>query len=129
MKLSEMKNEIIPIPTPGASSISTRVDSINFDMDCLTIAISSPDWDVEIKFPQIYGFRVLDELDLTEFEIPLSKGWLYEIKSGGWKDLELTRDSFRSGNLPWIREYVVAGMHQCVFVLTKEDPVISYKES
>eukprot|EP01031_Cornospumella_fuschlensis_P031367 gene31367-37908_t len=78
-----------------------------------------------ISFPQSYGFRVLDELDLTEFwsQCSLVQGWLFEVVSGGWKDLEMTRKHFYSGRSDWVREYLVVGLNECVSVLSKEEPV------
>ena len=60
---------------------------------------------------------MLDEVDLTEFwpQCSLSNGWLFEVKTGGWKALEQTRPRFSSGRHEW----------QCVSVLTKEPPSLS----
>ena len=88
--------------------------------------VSSQSWDVNLKFESFYGFRVLDELDLTEFwtQCNLMDGWLFEVCSGGWKDLELQRPAFLSGQNEWVKEYLIVGLNECVSVLSKEHPLI-----
>ena len=75
---------------------TTRVESVTLDSNGLSISVSSQRWDARVRFEQTYGFRVLDELDLTEFwsRCTLDDGWLFEVTSGGWKELELTRPYF-----------------------------------
>lgn len=53
----------------------------------------------------LWGFRMLDELDLTEFwsKCSLKTGWLFEVTAGGWKDL------------------LVVG-NDCVSVLSTDEP-------
>ena len=87
--------------------------------------MSSEHWEATISFPQNYGLRVLDELDLTDFwsQYSLARGWCFEVISGGWKDLEMTRKLFYSGRHAWVREYLVVGLNECVSVLSKEEPV------
>lgn len=103
---------------------TTQVESVSFGSGGLTIAMSSEHWDVTVSFPQSYGFRVLNELDLTEFwsQCSLAQGWFFEVISGGWKDLEMTREHFYSGRPEWVREYLLVGSNECVSVLTKEEP-------
>lgn len=110
-----------------ASERTTEVASVHLGGGGLTIEMRSEHWDATVTFPQSYGFRVLDELDLTEFwpQCSLTNGWLYEVFSGGWKDLEKTRDHFYSGRNEWVREYLIVGFNECVSVLTKDGPIIS----
>lgn len=105
---------------------TTRVESVTLDSNGLSISVSSQRWDARVRFEQTYGFRVLDELDLTEFwsRCTLDDGWLFEVTSGGWKELELTRPYFYSGRQDWVREYLVVGLNECVSVLTKEVPSV-----
>lgn len=117
--------KVVPIATPVAAEKTTQVESVSFGSDGLTVAMFSEHWKAAISFPQTYGFRVLDELDLTEFwsKCSLAEGWLFEVESGGWKDLEKTRDHFHSGRHAWVREYLVVGLNECVSVLSKDEPV------
>lgn len=106
-----------------ASSGAVDVDSVRFDMhEGLSVAVESKEWAVELRFEQTYGFRVLDELDLTEFWplCSLDQGWLYEVLDGGWRSLEAVRPSFCAGRAAWVREYLIVGRNECVSVLTKE---------
>ena len=124
---SQVPPKVVVVPTPFAAEKSTQVESVSFGSDGLTIAMCSEHWEGLISFPQTYGFRVLDELDLTEFwsQCSLAQGWFFEVVGGGWKDLEKTREFFHSGRPDWVREYLVVGFNECVSVLSKEEPVFS----
>ncbi|HEY6020955.1 MAG TPA: hypothetical protein VIY48_13950 [Candidatus Paceibacterota bacterium] len=119
--------ELNAIETPFLPDKMTQVEAVNFGTDGLAISMSSEHWDAEVFFEQTYGFRVLDELDLTEFwsQCSLADGWFFEVTYGGWKALELTRPNFLSGRHDWVREYLVIGRNECVSVLTKEAPLIT----
>ena len=114
------------IETPYPSDERTDVESVIFTSAGLSVVIGGSNWRAKVVFEQTYGFRVLDELDLTEFwpECTLANGWFFEVGSGGWKDLEITRPSFLSGRQSWVREYLVVGRNECVSVLTKEKPLV-----
>jgi hypothetical protein len=114
----------VPIPTPVIAEKTTQVESVRFGIDGLTVTMSSKQWEATVFFPQSYGFRVLDELDLTEFwpQCSLTQGWFFEVISGGWKDLEMTREHFYSGRNDWVHEYLVVGLNECVSILSKETP-------
>ena len=115
------------IATPYRASQSTCVKGASFDDGSLKIRVASAEWEAEVSFSSWYGFRVLDELDLTEFwsQCSLKKGWLFEVFSGGWKELELRRPHFVSGRQEWVREFLVVGINECVSVMSKEQPVVS----
>lgn len=117
------------VNTPFLSDKSTQVASVNFTSERLTVTVSSAQWEAKVIFEQTYGFRVLDELDLTEFwsQCSLAEGWLFEVTSGGWNSLELTRPAFLSGRQNWVREYLIIGLNECVSVLTKEEPAVAAK--
>jgi hypothetical protein len=68
----------------------------------------------------------LDEGDLLEFWSPEARatGWLWEIKSGGWFDLESTRNGFASSHQKKISEYLVLGANECISVLSFSEPEI-----
>ncbi len=80
---------------------------------------------VRVVFRSVVGFRVLDERDLNEFWPTYSErnGWLYEVHSGGWLELESSRegfidDVFLGGRL---REFLVVD-DQCISVLSPSPP-------
>jgi hypothetical protein len=117
--------KVVLVPTPVTAEQTTQVESVSFGSGGLIVAMSSEHWVAKVSFSQNYGFRVLDELDLTEFwsQCSLAEGWLFEVISGGWKDLEKQREHFYSGRHVWVREYLVVGFNDCVSILSKEEPV------
>lgn len=131
---SNVRKRILILDPPKLTAVQTvfppdkmaEVESVNFSTDGLSISVSTASWNAKVIFEQTYGFRVLDELDLTEFwsNCSLADGWFFEVSGNGWKTLELTRPTFLSGRHDWVREYMVIGMNECVSVLTKEQPVV-----
>lgn len=79
-----------------------------------------------VEFEGVSGFRVLDEGDLLEFWAQdVSKpGWLWLVRSGGWRDLESTRSGFIRRDVPSLREYMVLGVNDCVNVLSGCTPKV-----
>src|SRR5690606_6455845 len=72
------------------------VRDLRFDGD-LTIAIQGTGFSyAHVVFRQPVGFRVMDEMDITEYWNTYSEphGWLWEVVSGGWLDLERRRPTF-----------------------------------
>ena len=118
--------QVAAVPNPFVSDETTDVLSVEFSADGLVISVSSAEWNAKVLFTQTYGFRVLDELDMTEFwsQCSLRDGWFFEVTANGWKALELSRPTFFSGRQSWVREYLVVGRNECVSVLTKEDPTL-----
>ena len=115
------------VETPFLSDTTVQVESVSLSDGGLAIFMISKHWNAVVRFEQTYGFRVLDELDLTEFwpQCSLAKGWLFEVKAGGWKALEQTRPHFFSGRCEWVKEYLVVGRDECVSVLAKERPSVA----
>jgi hypothetical protein len=76
----------------------------------------------QLIFRGALGFRVLDERELTEFWNTYSEpqGWLWEVKRGGWLELEATRSNFNILELP-TREFLVVDDF-CVSVWSPEPP-------
>lgn len=84
----------------------------------------------QVTFDSPIGFRVLDERDLTEFWNTYSEpnGWLWEVVSGGWMDLESTRREFIDRTfIDGLREYLVVD-DMCVSVLCTRPPRIVVAE-
>lgn len=124
---STVQPSIKAIETGLQSDRTTQIADVHMSAQELCVQVSSQAWDVNLKFEAFYGFRVLDELDLTEFwtQCTLMDGWLFEVRSGGWKDLELQRPAFLSGQNEWVKEYLIVGLNECVSVLAKELPSIT----
>nr|WP_257903543.1 hypothetical protein [Pseudoalteromonas sp. CR1] len=118
-----VKNKILECDN---STNTIEVINLNFDVDLLTITISIDGDKIDIIFEEPAGFRVLDEGDLLEFwhECSLQAGWLHEIISGGWFDLESKRNGFSSCGNSEITEYLVVGVNYCVSILGWEKPSI-----
>ena len=114
------------IKTDFKSDKTTQVEEVRFAAGRLSIEVASERWTACVSFDALYGFRLLDELDLSEFwsQCTLADGWLFEVVSGGWKELELKRPHFISGHQEGVHEYLVIGLNECVSVLTKEAPRI-----
>jgi hypothetical protein len=103
----------------------TVIRHLSFENHLLTIDLQGVHFSyARLLFRDVVGFRVLDERDLTEFWNAYSEpnGWLWEVKSGGWFDLERRRSTFNSGSLfPGLREFFVVD-DQCVSVLCPHAP-------
>jgi hypothetical protein len=117
---------IVAVSTSFITDEAIDVLLVEFSSGGLAISVSSAQWEAKVTFTQTYGFRVLDELDLTEFwsQCSLRDGWFFEVTANGWKALEFSRPTFVSGRQSWVREYLVVGRNECVSVLTKEDPTV-----
>jgi hypothetical protein len=109
-----------------------EIVAVNFDLWCLRITLSFEDGEppVYVMFEGVVGFRVLREGDLLEFWPGASSRseWLWEVRSGGWFELERGRSGFVSGEISGINEYFVAGAVECVSVLASAVPKISRVE-
>ena len=109
---------------PFQPDISCEVVSISYTAGCLTIRVEGAKLASTVVFSSVWGFRVLDELDLTEFwsQCSLKTGWLFEVTTGGWKTFELHRAHFVSGRMyEDLREFLIVG-NDCVSVLSKDEP-------
>lgn len=115
---------------PEAETIdgSGEVIRINYDLSVLrvTLVFENLPNSVEVLFSMPTGFRVLDEGDLVEFwrDYHTGNGWLYEVSSGGWHELESRRDGFITQHTDGVKEYLVVGTNDCVSVLAHERPKV-----
>ncbi len=119
-KLSLIESEYI-------SDRSTIVDEVSYSHDGLNIVLECESWRIKVYFDAVWGFRVLDEGDLSEFwtECNLTKGWCFEVFDGGWNALENSRDHFVTGKLYNHREFLIIGLNECVSILAQETPVVT----
>lgn len=123
--------QVVAVQTPFPADIRLDIESISFSRDGLVIHVLAPHWEVSVTFPQVYGFRVLDELDLTAFcsACSLKEGWLFEVHANGWKALESLRPDFYSRHLGCVREFLLISRHECVSILADKEPVITAIEA
>ena len=78
-------------------------------------------------FADVWGYRVLDERDLSEYWPTCSSqnGRLFEVKSGGWLSQEKSRPGFLSADVvPKLKEFFIAGIDDCVSVLCTAEPEV-----
>jgi hypothetical protein len=113
---------------PDAARFPRKVvESLRYDGDALVVDIQGEDLARgRLTFASVVGFRVLDERDLCEFwnEYSEPNGWLYEVESGGWLDLEKHRKLFNSPDVfKGLREYLIVD-DKCVSVLCLAPPLI-----
>jgi hypothetical protein len=122
--LIRLKPVVRVVAGPFQPDSMCEVVSISYTTDGLRMRVEGSELATDVVFPSVWGFRVLDELDLTEFwsECSLKTGWLFEVTAGGWKALELHRAHFVTGRLyEDLREFLVVG-NDCVSVLSKDEP-------
>ena len=111
---------------PVGSTGMPEVVGIHFDLWLLRVVLSFPEVKAPtyVDFDVVSGFRVLDEGDLLEFWAPdvRAPGWLWRVTGGGWLDLECTRSGFLRRDVPEMKEYLVAGVNDCVSVFAGVEP-------
>ena len=112
----------------GPLKTKPEITRVEYDLHSLVIHIE-PEYDVKpiiVTFESSIGYRVLDEGNLLEFwdKFNLSNGWLFQIASGGWFDLESRRKGFVSQHHSDVQEYLIIGVNECVSVLAGEPPTV-----
>ena len=121
---------VIAKSLPCGSSLPSDVEvtRIEYEPKGLVVSARSPDGSLAlVEFPDLIGFRVLDERDLMEFwpECSSANGRLFEIASGGWLSQELSRPGSLLGPMRIkAREYFLAGSDDCVSVISYAEPVV-----
>ena len=105
-----------------------EVIGIQYDLWVLRVVLSFPEVRAPtyVDFEAVSGFRVLDERDLLEFWHPKVRqpGWLWNVTSGGWLSGESTRSGFSGTGTLAMREYLVAGINDCVSVFSGSEPIV-----
>lgn len=112
----------------GPLDTKPEITWVDYDLHNLVVHIE-PTYDGEpivVTFDSSLGFRVLDEGNLLEFwdHFNLKDGWLFQISSGGWYDIESKRNGFVSQHHSDVREYLILGVNECVSVLSVEPPKV-----
>ena len=124
-ELRSFKEDLIPRG-------SSEVTDVTYDIWTLrvTVEIEGHDGVVYFSFDSPIGFRVLDEGDLSDFWANSDKAPLQcvsEVLSGGWLDLESSRDDFLTDSSD-CREYMIGGVNSCVSVISHDPPDIQVVE-
>lgn len=104
--------------------------TVNYDLWTLrlTLAFRSNEI-VYVDFEAVEGFRVLDEGQLLEFWGDDAKNhWVFEVLDNGWLATEAARETapFIAEN-GQLKEYLVAGINNCVSILDYEYPRVTLK--
>lgn len=105
---------------------SVNLTHVRFEWGELVVTLTSgEDKKVAIaRFPDIAGFRMLDEGDLLEFwpTCAQGNGWLFRIHQHGWLELESSRAGFIRADAKGLQEYFFSSQNGCLSVLAYEAP-------
>jgi len=129
-----MKLKVSPLESSEFEGGRADIVEFSFGPSGLRIVVSFLDEDSdlyqEIVFPDVRGFRSLDEGDLLPYwqsgEFSNRRHSVFEITSGGWIKQELqTSGMLATTNVVgWYREWFVVSINQCVNVIAKNQPLI-----
>ncbi|BCV46153.1 hypothetical protein I6M54_15885 [Shewanella algae] len=123
--------KLIPIISKD-SGVTPELLSVNYDLWTLRLTLTNDNNQaIYLDFESVEGFRVLDEGQLLEFWSKESPPyWVFEVISGGWLEQEAKRDGAPflevGGKL---KEYLVAGLNECVSVLAFAEPEIRIQDN
>jgi len=95
----------------------SELSEISYEPDKLVIRLGAS---LRVVFPEVVGFRVLDEGDLLEFWPACSarQGGLFRVEEGGWLSRESRRQGFQSTQRVGLAEFFVTASNSCVNVLS-----------
>lgn len=85
----------------------------------------------EIKFKNVFGFRCLDEEDLTSYwkNKDLTQNWIVEILEGGWLDAEYSIGNCFKSKTTQRREFLILSDDDCLSILSSDEPEIKNKST
>lgn len=123
--------ELIPLPVPFRDD-AVKVTGVHWCDNAPThIAVHSrrSGRQATVEFQDAEGVRILGELDLAGFWLgtdpaTLKTTWLFEVRAGGWFDLEAQRDDFYTKHEAPTREFLIAGYQKCVSIFSRLGPVV-----
>ncbi len=126
-----MQPEGIALEKDFNGVFESEIVNINYSIGKLEVSLKSRNSTAVVEFRNVYGFRVLAREDMAEFwpEFSSSKGWIFKITAGGWKDLESTREDFQSATYTGLTEYLLTGSEDCLSVIGFSDPSVEYKKA
>jgi hypothetical protein len=83
-----------------------------------------------VEFEDDTGLRILGESDLAGMWMgsdseALKETWLFEVRAGGWFELESTREDFYTKHESPVREFLIAGYQGCVSVFSRLGPKVN----
>ena len=120
IKVTSQPIESIPLPK------GSEIVRVEYELGKLRTFVRDMGSETElvVDFSDVLGYRVLDEGNLMEFwpECSTPKGWLFEIQSGGW--LAQEANSHFAALRPKAKEYLVAGVDDCLSVICRTAPEV-----
>ena len=120
------------LPTPVAYPSGNEVGRVLYEACVLEVTVHSTadESDCIVRFEDLVGFRLLDERELCEYwpVCSIPSGRLFEVTAGGWLSREVQRTPIRLF-FPNAREYLVAGINECVSVIATCAPSVHLKPS
>lgn len=111
-----------------SGEMPSDIYEVQFNGDGLRVRVSPDDDGLTVIFSDVIGFRYLDEGDLLEFWSQTGEdqsGWIFVVESGGWLDLESTREGFLSSDRKGLHEYFLATVNGCLSVLAFAAPKLA----
>ncbi|MES0328621.1 MAG: hypothetical protein ABUK13_10590 [Gammaproteobacteria bacterium] len=108
-----------------------EITKIDYDIENLEINLETSDLFIKVFIREVRGYRVLPEGDMLEFWSDFSRrnGWIFEIKTGGWKELLNHRASNFPINEEGLYEYLINGASECINILAYEKPIIEIEKN
>lgn len=116
-------------PRPAWLGSCGEVVSVEYGAGRLCVRLSEIGGEsaIEVRFAAVEAYRVMDERDLSEFwpECSSHNGWLFEVLGNGWLSQELCRPGSLVTHMNrGLREFLVAGVNDCVSVLSVVAPEV-----
>ncbi|BEP45619.1 hypothetical protein GmRootV15_62080 [Variovorax sp. V15] len=122
-----VKVDAVAVPSPYDGHGALEIVRIDYVPRQLTIVARDANGGapIGVSFAGVVAHRVMDERDLAEYwpACSLPSGWVFFIQSGGWLSQEMVRPGSCIGSFYGeVREYLVAGLTDCVSVLCTGEP-------
>ena len=115
-------------PRPSGWHRTAQVVEVRHAVGRASVVVEANGVEAGVHFEDVVALRVMDERDLMAFWPTCStpNGWLFEVTNGGWLSQERLRDDscirFHDERL---REFLVAGIEDCVSVLATLPPRVT----
>ena len=106
--------------------LDPEVYRIEYDLELLVIYFKANDHeDYMIKFDSVVAFKCLDERDMSDYwyDEVFTQNWILEVFEGGWFQMEKSRGMI-SHEVMEIREFLIAGIEDCLTILATDEPSI-----
>jgi hypothetical protein len=120
--------EAVAMASASGAVASAEVVRVDYAMHRLEVTVRSATHGTSVKigFGEVAAYRVMDERDFGEYWPACASpdGLLFQIRSGGWLAKERVRPGSCIAFHGDLREYLVAGITDCVCVLCAAEPTI-----